>query len=586
MNFNQFRKKINSAKEQFALSGVFVQLAIVILVGFIIVVVSGLIMGSVKSTYLIFIDPPALFTMEGNNFYLFFSFVLMLFGLVVGGFIISVLSSWLENTFRDIRSGHLEYIGSGHTVIVNYNKNIYIILQELDLLYENQLLNHDVVILIGDNENIQTLQFEIKKINFSNINIYVRHGDVLSWKRYLDISILSINSIIVLNDERIKDPFARDNQNLRILNLLFSQDTFKSYLAKKRQIYAPIKSVVEFTQTNHFEKIVAHITDSLFIAIAPKDVLSSILNLSMIDIYFFNAWSQLLSFAGHEFYFIEAQKYHLVGCSYRDLLLRHKKGLLVGISRTVDGEFKLLFNKHDETISQTDWLIVIANGKNNIFFEEKPLSYEENHLIEQPKEILKKQSVIIGEKREIRDNDLLDNDSIEKFNPTDEELFADDYFEKIIYADKRPDNIIINLDDETMYRIALSLKVFYPQEDLKPFVFLVDDALIAEQLIQSGFNNTILSNLLFSKYIAQVSNQMSLHNVFRLLFEKNGPKLNFIEASRFSDGLLDDLDNLKAQLVYNGMVYLGCVNKDKEIEFEATDISGAIKIIVLSNGDA
>ena len=231
-----------------------------------------------------------------------------------------------------------------------------------------------------------------------------------------------------------------------------------------------------------------------------------------------------------------------------------------------------------------DWLIVISNGKNNIAFEEKPLSYKQHQVIEQPTEILQKSSVIIGEKRDIRDKDLLGKDTVEKLNPTIEELFRSDYFQKI-QNEKRPDNIIINLDDEVMYRIALNLKVFHKQEDLNSFVFLVDDALIAEQLLQSGFQNTILSNLLFSKYIAQVSNQKSLHQVFRMLFEKNGPELNFIEASRFSKELLGDIDDLKAQLVYNGMVYLGCVNKDKQIEFEAKELSGAIKIIVLSNGD-
>lgn len=586
MNLDILKRKLNNLKEWFALLGVFAQLSIIIFVGFVLVMLSGLLSGSFENSYLVFIDPPSLFVMHENLFLTLFSFVLMLFGLVITGFIISVLSSWLENTFRDIRSGRLKYIGKNHTLIVNYNKNIFKTLQELNLLHENAKVKHDIVILTADSENIELLQFEIKKLKLENINVYVRFGDVLSWDRYLEVSIVKIYSIIILSDDTIEDEFIRDNNNLRILNLLFSNPEFREYLKAKKIAYKPIKSIVEFTRINHFDEIVATTTESLFVAIAPRDILSSILNLSTLDIDFFNTWSELLSFDGYEFYFIEARAYNLVGNTFKEVLLRHKNGLVVGISRTVNGEFELLLNKHNENIKDGDWLIVIAEDKESIHFADMPIRFEKELKINQPQETFLRNIVQIGDLREIKNNDLLQKKStFVKLMPDMQEMFSKEYYKQWIYSSIKPDKIIVNLDDEVMYRLALNLKVFYSQEELEHFVFLVNDALIADQLAKSGFKNTILSNLLFSKYIAQVANQVSLHRVFKELFQKEGAEINYIDIEQFCADLLMNVENLKAQLIYSDMIYLGAILKDNSVVFEAKNLDNATKIMVLSNGE-
>lgn len=584
----KFIHKINYLKEWFALLGVLGQLGVITVIGFLIVLVSGLFVGSIENSYVIFVDPSSLPLMQDNISVLLFSFLLTIIGLVVTGFVISILSSSLENTFRDIRKGRLKYLGENHTLIINYNYKIMRILQELNLLYEDQKDLHDVIILIDNDEDIEKLQEEIESQHFADLHIFVRFGDTLSIERYKELSICSVHSIIILSNDDVEDEFVRDNNNLRVMNLLFSYEEFATYLKSKKLRYLPVKAIVEFTDVSYFDNIVNKATESLFLALAPKQVLSSILNLSMINLDFYLTWSQLLSFEGHEIYFIDPNKHNLLNLNYRDILLRHKQGLLIGVSRVdKSGNFQLLLNKHDETIIEKDWLIFIARDVNEISFLDEKLSYKSKLNIEQPSEIFVRNVAIIGKKRVIDTNQLLDIDksNILHLDYSNEELFDEYSYKKLLIpSDKKLisyDFIIINLDDELIYRIALNLRVLFSEELLRKFVFLVDDALIAEHLETAGFKNTILSHLLISKYIAQVSNQLTLHKVFNILFVQEGPEINFLDL----DSLPSNLDELKSELIYNNIVYLGVITKDEEVIFEAKTLQNAKSIIVLSNGE-
>lgn len=586
MKFKKFINKANYLKEWFALLGIVRQLSVVIVFGFIVVVVSGLLLGSVEKSYLVFVDAPALVSVTKDPFTLFFSFLLMLFGLVITGFIISVLSSSLENTFRDIRKGRLKYFGQEQTLIINYNHKIIKILQEMNFLYMDNATFHDVIIFIDNDEDIERLQIQIEKLNFSHLHIFVRYGDVLSWQRYEELSIYSVQSIIVLSDDSKEDLFVRDNINLRITNLLFDDEKFVAYLRERKANYKPVKAIVEFSDVSHFETIVNQLTESFFLALAPTKVLSNILNLSMINFDFYAVWSKLLSFEGYELYFVESKKYKLCKSTYKDVLLRHKEGLFLGISRVVDGEYKLLLNAHDETIKKGDWLLFISENIRKISFLDEVPKYEAKLSIAQPKETFVRNIAIIGKKREIQANELLEmqHSNILRVDFELDEIFSKTIFEKLLYSSKDSpiscETIILNLDDEIIYRIAFSLKFMFTQQELKKFVFLVDDAIIADHLQKAGFNNTILSHLLVSKYITQISNQLSLHKVFSILFVKEGPEINFIDARDLPSDLLE----LKYELVHNNMAYLGVINKDGGVVFESSELKDARKIIVLSHG--
>ena len=88
--------------------------------------------------------------------------------------------------------------------------------------------------------------------------------------------------------------------------------------------------------------------------------------------------------------------------------------------------------------------------------------------------------------------------------------------------------------------------------------------------------------MFFSKYISQVSRQITLDKVFNMLFV-NDTKINFINISELPEEISDDTNKLKIQLLNNNMTYLGCVNDDGKIVFESKHLETASKVIVLSD---
>jgi len=536
---------------------------------------------------MVFVDPASLTKVQHDSSKQIFSFLLMLFGIVVSGFIISVLSSSLENTFRDIRGGRLKYNGSEHTMIINYNHKVPKILDELNILNKNHGDIHDVVILISEELDVQKLQYHISELEdkLKHLKILIRFGDVLSMKRYEELSILNLKSIIVLSDDNIKDPFIRDNHSIRIVSLLCTCSEFMVHLRSKKEECLPVKAVVELENVDRSSVIIDHISSSLFLAISPSHVLTKILNLSMINIDFYNVWSQLLSFEGYEFYFVCAKDKNLVGSSYKDVLLKHKQGVLLALSRSRDKcELDVFLNDQKEIIREGDWLLFMAKDKHSISFKDEKLKYTAKEKIIQPSEIYTKKIVIIGNAKQISDNQLLDDISkIEHIIPSPQEYTSEEFYNDLV---ETKDTIIINLDDERIYRLALALKEFYKDNIPEKFVFLIDDTNIASQLESAGIENIILSHNLISKYIAQVANQLLLYKVFDIIFTKNGAEVNFILVELIPTHLLDDVENLKIELVNENMVYLGCENNDGTIVFEATNLSDAKKIIVFADGES
>lgn len=582
---DRIKNRINHLKEWFTALGVVKQLGTVMMLGFIVVIIAGILLGSFKNSYLVFIDPPELMLAQDDPITLFFSFILMIVGLIITSFIISVLSASLDETFRDIRKGSLKFYGENHTLIVNYNRKVMKILQELNLLYKKSYNLHEVIILINNDKDIEKLQTEIEKHHFDSLKIFVRFGNTFLWERYAELSINNIHSLIILSDEDIKDSFIRDNNNLRIMNLLFSNEKFHNYLIQKKKDRKQVKAVVEFSDIHHFDSIVREATDSLFLALSPKNVLSSILNLSMINIDFYTTWSQLLSFDGHELYFIDPNQYDLLDSPYKDVLLRHERGVLIGISRFEDGEFKLLINEQDEIIKKDDWLIFIAEDIHSISFLKKAPEYNPTSTIEHPKEIFVKNIAIIGNKRTIETNGFLDvkHSRTDSLDFSDDELFNKSIYDNLLHPTSENaieyDTVIINLDDEKIYRIALYLKVLYSDKCIERFVFIVDDVLVSLHLKNAGFKNTMLSHLLVSNYMAQVANQLALHKVFNILFVKEGPQINFIDYAEFSNSILE----IEQLLIASDMVYLGVIKEDGSVIFEAESLVDVKKIIVLSD---
>jgi hypothetical protein len=589
--FKNFTQKL---QESFALLGPLYQLGVVVVISIFIIFTASLILeASFEDTYTVFIDPPALPTLSKTTTHIIAAPLLMFTGLVALSFIISVVSASLEKTFREIRKGRLNYHGNEHTIIVNYNNKLEKILSELNLHNHAHKTVHDVVILLNDDTDIENLQEHLAKFDYHHLKIYVRYGDILDIKRYKQLSVLTVRSIIILSDYKIKNLLKMHNDIMKIINLLYSDDDFRAYLQKEKQRFVPVKAIAEFYNTaspkerSIFSDHVKTNTNNFFRAIYPKEIVSHVLNMSMLDLSYYKVWSELLSFGGHSFYFIDP-KNKFVGSSFKDTLLQHKLGLLIGISRMVDGKPQLIFNKYDEIILENDWFIYISKSRADIEIQHHAIECDKIEKIDSIQELHKQNILIIGKNQDILEKALFNKDisHVETKYPDEEELFSDEFHDKWISKKSinEVDIIIINLHVELSYRLALNIKLTYKNEPeyLNRFIFAVQKDSMQRHIQALGIENVIVPKHLVSKYMAQVSNQVSLIDIFNILFVENGPEIEFIEIENLKN-LKNDIFTLKVSLIKSGMLYLGCENHDGEIVFEAKNLDNAKKIIVFKN---
>jgi len=591
---NELSNFIQKLKELFALLGPIKQLLVVIITAsFIVFTVSAILGTSLGDTYTVFIDPPALPMLTDKSPELFVAPFLMFSGIIALSFVISVVSSGLERTIRDIRKGRLNYHGSEHTIIVHYNYKIEKILEELNLHHDTHNTMHDVVILLDDDSEIEHLQEHLKQLNYDHLRIYIRYGDILDIQRYKDLSILTVRSLIILSDYKIDDLLKMHNDVMKILNLLYAYDEFKEYLQSEAKKFTPVKAIVEFYNTSSaqerkiFSEHVRLNTDNYFRAVYPKEIVSNILNLSMLDLSYYRVWSELLSFAGYSLYFINPEN-KFTSLTYRDVLLQHNDGLLIGISRKdKDGKTLLIFNKHDEIINENDWFIYIAKSKNSIEVSTTAISYEKAQDIQKIKNTNKQRILIIGTHQDILEQELFNKEKslVNSLDPSTKELFSEEFFNRWLSKNSMSeiDIIIINLDVELSYRIALNIKLAYADSMayIDRFIFAVQNDSMQDHIKALDIKNVIIPKHLVSMYMAQVSNQVSLIDVFNILFVKDGPEISFIEIHNL-EHITDDVQTLKASLIKNNMLYLGCENNNGEVIFEADDLSEAKKIIIFS----
>ena len=575
---------INNLKEYFVELNAFGKLGVVFTISAAIVFPSSLFLGSIKETYNIFIDPPALFTYHESTLKFLFSLFLMVAGIIILSFVVSVLTTSLEKMLYNIRMGKLDFVGENHTIIINFNDDIFTILRELDTIKSGLEKPHEIVLIIDNESKIQHLIEKIKAKNYTNLKIHLRYGELTSIKRYKELSLLEAQAVVILENEEIDDPFVQDNLNLKIINTLYRDPEFQAVLNQKRDVEKrPVKLVGVFTQTHHFQMIVDKLTDKHFLAIAPKDILSNLLYISMVEIEYYKIWSLLLSSQEYKFFFVDPNTLGIVGEKYKDILLRHKEGLLLGLSEVKGNSYKdvsIYLNPLHATINANSWPIFLARSQQEISLEATPLQFEDIPCATEMIASKSKKALIIGTYQTLNHDKLIQDEhlTISHVNPDEELLFQEDYFEHFF---AQYDTIILNLYDELSYRIAMFLDATYPQEICQKIVILIEDRTIAKQLQQLQTFNILVSNELVSKYIVKIANQITLHKVFQKLFVLKHVVIDIFDLNDCDTHCQSDIAHLQYYLVQNHMSYLGIITKEGKIILEAKTLKNAKKVIVL-----
>jgi hypothetical protein len=587
----------------FALAPVWIQLAAIFVGSALLILLMSPLIGDLSTSYRWFADPSS-YADAAGSMQLVFGLLQVVFGLILFSFIISVLSASLEQLIENIKGGNRPYRKSGHLMIVNFNVKLPLILDEINLRAQRLGRDEDIVLLFPDRTVVDHFCEHMEYRRWPRLQLYVRQGDPLSWASYERLNIAEALGIVVLAAESFEESFVRDNFNLKILASLINEQSFFNHLAQRHAEHRPVKCSIELSNETYSRDIALALTGveggSLFAVTTPGDVIGGVLARSMVDIVYYKAFFELLSFHGSTVQFVDPRRFNLSATAaslpFEQLLLDFNGGTLVGYSRSyVDGRFDLQLCPFGRPMQANDWLLFITDDHHQLDYaptEHAPLQVDPR--IQPPSEIVNRRLCIIGDAWPIEIiGNFIDEESRTALRDS-HFVFADPmaYFDPLFVARMRIedyDNIVVNLPDELGFRLTLLLLSASPPDDpfLEKIVTVLTDPTIEELLNKNvRYRNTVLSHKLAAKYIAQLSFQKNLEKFFAELAMPEGVEFNLLKVGKhLPRELLTDESAVRRLLAARELVFLGVVDSQRRVRFANGHIDDADQLLVMGHGE-
>lgn len=588
--------------EGFALAPIWAQLIIIFACSALVILAASPLFGSVAGSYRLFVDPSSWADMEGLLQGVL-GLLQVLLGLILFSFIISVLSAALEQLIDRIRGGTLPYKKHDHLLIVHHNPRLPLLLDEMDMRARRQGKAGQVVLVLPDRETLDTIAEHFDLERWPHLQISLRQGATTDFETYRRLGVEHAFGLVVLASEAEQDRFATDNLNLKVLACLHNEPAFMRHLEARQRALNPVKCAVELSDDVHSREIALAMTrygkDSLFAIINPDDVMVSILSRSIIDIVYYKIYFELLSFYGHTVHFVSPERFRdagvTAGRSYAELMLGFSGGTLVGFSRTdAQGRFSLHLCPYENPLQAGDWLLFISKNVNALAYSEAASEPGvASEAIRAPGEHLRRRLCVIGATWPVQNLDaFLDSESQVAMRASHVEFDkVEDYFAPAFVASLRDedyDYVIINLDDETGFRLTLHIISGCERDDpfLGKVVTVLSDPVIEGLLNNNArYRNTVLSHKLAAKYVAQIAFQKSLDKFFQALVEPHGVEFHLMKVGEdVPAALLAEPQRLRAVLAQRRITFVGSVSAQRDVSFGTLGLEHAAQLLVLSDG--
>ncbi|MEN9841837.1 MAG: hypothetical protein RL376_1637 [Verrucomicrobiota bacterium] len=583
----------------FAVAPILQQQVVVMLAAAAVVLVFVPLIGSFDDSYAVFMQTKELSELPGWIIPL--ALIELVLGIMIMSFVISLISSALDQFIEGIKKGTLGYKRSQHFVLININDMVADILGEINDRAISSRATYDVVILVHDTDQVEKARELIEGNEFSSLQIYVRQGDTYNQETYRRINLCGATGVLLLKDGVESDAFAADNNALKILFVLAGWREFTATLERRLAEKNPVKFIVEMNNTIASADIAARLAStrgsSAFIVVHPPEIADRLLGRSIIDVSYYRIFEELFSFTGKEIYFVNPLKVSggagMQGLTFKEASYGLHRGVLIGLCRFKQGVFETLICPMNETLLPGDWLIVVAEDELATAFDPARKLVPSEHLLAQPDEIVRRRILMLGDEHAFPSiTEFLDATSLQIYRENIT-IYSrpEDYFKPALIArikSEEFDNIVINLKDELGFRLAAYLTASLPPGDpLLDKIVTILNSPTTDEILNSGREqrSTILSGRICAKYLTQVLFQKSLEAVIRDLCSAEGYELNLLAiGSQFPRSVLGTKDEVKQLLLNSGMVYLGYMDRQKNVQLDGEDFSQATTLIVLAKG--
>ena len=555
----------------FASASIFTQIAILFVFSVFFITLFSFAYSGEKTSIMIFLDPPAISEAK-NNIEMFFGVIELMLGLLIAGTLISIISELVSNITSNIKQGYHPYKRKNHIIIVNYNSKLEFVLKEINHFYKGIEEIQDVVLFLPFVSDIEGFSQNLKK--HTNIDTYIITGEELNWNSYEKLNINFAQKILLLKQ---KDSSVK-NLNIKITRYILSHEDFNN---------SGLEFLIE-AQENHITKKVYeqifYKTQNHYSLIEHNLVIQRFLNRSIVEPDYFKIYLKLLSYGGSEFYRLDADEVFKKEISFEDAYMQFSGGVLVGVRK--DG--KLMLNPPKDTIIYPkDKLVTILENKLEFVINSNYIATKTNLHVQPPNTKISKKVCIVGEYDCIDTKEiaqfLSEGSKVDKIVSKDDDYLRGDFWKDII--DKRYDVIILNMEDDYEFILTMYLRSTYrdKKEFLNSLINIIHNPTIAKILQgkDDKYSNIILSEKLVGEYAVQVLFNRGVADIFDKITQASGRQFYLLEATRYKELFKMSYNEVKLNLLYNSMLYIGVI-KDGEFISDYKNIKQAQKIVVFA----
>lgn len=461
-----------------------------------------------------------------------------LIGIVITSSLIGILTTGLQRKLDTLRKGRSKVVVKNHIVILGYSEQLFTILSELKTAHKRGKIR---IVIMSEKDKTE-LENEIKEKvpNIKNVKFICRTGNPTD---LYDLSILNINeakSIIIISQEG-------DENDYKVIKSILAITKNPNRSNRKFHIVAELRkreNVVVAKEIGRDEVEVVLIDDIISGIIAQtcrQEGLSKIIN-------------ELLDFKQLNIRFCNCP--NLAGQQFDDILMCFEDSTVIGICR----ENKVIINpKHNLILDKNDQIVLIAKDKKTIKISNRPtqnlnltniiLTHEVKPL---PEKILmlgwnrKSPLIIFNLDQYVTPGTSLtivskyDNDSIrkimdKKLNNLNIEYLINDTTDRKILEElirKRYDHVIVlpydkikSSDDITIITL-FHLRDIIEKTGIEFSITTEMKNINNQKLVEiEKINDYVISDIIASLLIAQISENKQVNQLFTDLFNPEGNEI-------------------------------------------------------------
>ncbi|PSL00588.1 Trk K+ transport system NAD-binding subunit [Murinocardiopsis flavida] len=313
-------------------------------------------------TFMRIMDPGALGGDDTSNVL----FVAVMLGATVGGILVfsalvGVIATGLDNKIHELRKGRSRVLESGHTILLGWSEQVFIMLNEL--IEANASEKRAVVAVLADRDKVE-MEDEIREriSDTKTTRVICRTGNLLN-PHDLDIANPDRSrSIIVV-------PASGEESDNQVIKTLLAIANRPGRRDEPYNVVAAVHDSLSLRAAQLAGGDEAYIVDA-------DDVASRLVVQTALQSGLSAVYTDLFDFGGDEMYMTEEPR--LVGQQFGHALFAYETSSVLGLKR---GERILINPPMDTVITRGDELIVIAEDDSAIRLGGRPPGVHEEVIV-------------------------------------------------------------------------------------------------------------------------------------------------------------------------------------------------------------